>query len=104
MVVGWGSNAFGEAKVPLNLKDVKEIGAGCNYSMAMMHDGTLFGWGRNEFNQITIPTGITNAEHIGVGYVNSIITLRSGVVVAIGAPQENALVSRTPTRTATPTP
>ena len=104
MVVGWGSNRWQEAKVPLNLKDVKEIGAGCNYSMALMNDGTLFGWGRNEFNQITIPTGITNAEHIGVGYVNSIITLRNSVVIAIGAPQENALVSRTPTMTATPTP
>jgi hypothetical protein len=104
MVVGWGSNRWQEAKVPLNLKDVKEIGAGCNYSMALMNDGTLFGWGRNEFNQITIPEGITNAEHIGVGYVNSIITLRNSVVIAIGAPQENALVSRTPTMTATPTP
>ena len=103
-VVSWGSNRFQEAKVPLNLKDVKEIGAGCNYSMALMHDGTLFGWGRNEYNQTTIPDGITNAEHIGVGYVNSIITLRSGVVVAIGAPQHSALVSRTPTKTATPTP
>ncbi|MFM2309141.1 MAG: endoglucanase-related protein glucosyl hydrolase family 9 protein [Chloroflexota bacterium] len=103
-VVGWGSNAFNEAKVPLNLKDVKEIGAGCNYSMAMMNDGTLFGWGRNEYNQITIPEGITNAEHIGVGYVNSIITLRNSVVLAIGAPEHDALVSRTPTLTVTPTP
>jgi hypothetical protein len=103
-VVGWGSNTYKEAKVPLNLKDVKEIGAGCNYSMAMMNDGTLFGWGRNENNQVTIPTGINNAEHIGVGYVNSIITLRNSVVLAIGASANDALVSRTPTKSATPTP
>jgi hypothetical protein len=103
-VVGWGSNKFLEAKIPLNLKDVKEVGAGCNYSMAMMNDGTLFGWGRNEYNQITIPEGINNAEHIGVGYVNSIITLRNSVVLAIGAAEHDALVSRTPTKSATPTP
>jgi hypothetical protein len=102
-VVAWGSNTFLEAKVPLNLTDVKEIGAGCNYSMALRHDGTLFGWGRNEYNQITIPSGYTFVEHIGVGYVNSIITMRGGQVVAIGAPEHDALVSRTPTNTPTPT-
>jgi hypothetical protein len=64
----------------------------------------LFGWGRNEYNQITIPEGINNAEHIGVGYVNSIITLRNSVVLAIGAAEHDALVSRTPTKSATPTP
>jgi hypothetical protein len=103
-VVAWGSNKYLEAKVPLNLNDVKEIGAGCNYSMALRHDGELFGWGRNENNQITIPPGYTYIEHIGVGYVNSIITMRGGQVLAIGAAEHDALISRTPTKSATPTP
>jgi hypothetical protein len=62
-----------------------------------MQDGTIFGWGRNEFNQATAPVGITNAFSIGVGYVNSIISLRDGSVIAIGAPENGALVTRTPT-------
>lgn len=103
-VAAWGSNKWLEAKVPLNLSDVKEIAAGCNYSMALRHDGELFGWGRNDFNQISIPPNYTYVEHIGVGYVNSILTMRGGQVVAIGAPENDALVSRTPTKTATPTP
>jgi alpha-tubulin suppressor-like RCC1 family protein len=102
--MGWGGNRFSQAKVPTNLVDVKSISAGCNYSMAMMNDGTVFGWGRNENNQVTIPKGITNAFSIGAGYVNSVISLRDGRVIVIGAPENDALITRTPTKTATPTP
>ena len=98
-VIAWGGNTYKQSIVPSNLKDVKSIGAGCHYSMAMMNDGTLFGWGRNEFGQYSFPTGVSNAFAIGVGYVNSIISLRDGSVIAIGAPENDALVSRTPTPT-----
>jgi hypothetical protein len=98
-VIAWGGNTYKQSIVPPNLKDVKSIGAGCHYSMAMMQDGTLFGWGRNEFGQYSFPTGVQNAFAIGVGYVNSIISLRDGSVIAIGAPENGALVSRTPTPT-----
>lgn len=72
--------------------------------MALRHDGKVFGWGRNDRNQLSIPPGYTYVEHIGVGYANSILTMRGGQVVAIGAPEHDALISRTPTKTATPTP
>jgi hypothetical protein len=102
--VGWGGNRYAQAKVPNNLVDVKSISAGCHYSMAMMNDGTVFGWGRNENNQVSIPKGITNAFSIGAGYVNSVISLRDGRVIVIGAPEHGVLITRTPTKTATPTP
>lgn len=98
-VIAWGGNTYKQSIVPSNLKDVKSIGAGCHYSMAMMNDGTLFGWGRNEFGQYSFPEGVTNAYAIGVGYVNSIISLRNGSVIAIGAPENDALITRTPTPT-----
>ena len=72
--------------------------------MAMINDETGFGWSRNENNQVTIPKGITNAFSIGAGYVNSVISLRDGRVIVIGAPENDALITRTPTKTATPTP
>jgi alpha-tubulin suppressor-like RCC1 family protein len=100
----WGGNRYAQAKVPNNLVDVKSISAGCHYSMAMMNDGTVFGWGRNENNQVSIPKGITNAFSIGAGYVNSVISLRDGRVIVIGAPEHGVLITRTPTKTATPTP
>ena len=96
-VIAWGGNKYKQSNVPTNLKDAKSVGAGCHYSMALMQDGTIFGWGRNEFNQATAPVGITNAFSIGVGYVNSIISLRDGSVIAIGAPENGALITRTPT-------
>ncbi len=103
-VLAWGANAFGQSKVPDNVRDIKQVSAGSYYSLALGNDGTIYAWGRNDNKQIEIPEGYRDVAVVGAGYVNSVIGLRDGRILAIGAPQHDALVSRTPTKTATPTP
>jgi alpha-tubulin suppressor-like RCC1 family protein len=68
------------------------------------NNGTVYAWGRNDNKQIDIPKGYNDIAVVGAGYVNTVIGLRDGRVLALGAAQNEALVSRTPTKTATPTP
>jgi hypothetical protein len=70
----------------------------------MMQDITLFDWGSNENNQVSIHKGITSAFSIRIGYANTILGLRNGRVVVLGSQTDGVGVSRTPTKTATPTP
>ena len=104
MVVAWGGNAYGQSTVPTILRDVKTISAGTQFSMALKSDGTAFGWGRNDSNQITIPAGYTGFFSVNAGYANSIIGLRNGGILVLGDQTNDVGVSRTPTKTATPTP
>ena len=103
-VVCWGANGYGQSRVPDNVRDIKQISAGSYYSLALGNNGSVYAWGRNDFKQIEIPEGYRDIAVIGAGYVNTVIGLRDGRILAIGAPENDALVSRTPTKTATPTP
>jgi hypothetical protein len=103
-VVCWGANGFGQSRVPDNVRDIKQISAGSYYSLALGNNGTVYAWGRNDFKQIEIPEGYRDIAVVGAGYVNTVIGLRDGRILAIGAPENDALISRTPTKTATPTP
>ena len=104
MVVAWGGNAYGQSAVPGILRDVKTISAGTQFSMALKNDGTAFGWGRNDANQIAIPEGYRDFFSVNAGYANSIIGLRNGGILVLGDMSNDVGVSRTPTKTATPTP
>ena len=103
-VLAWGANGFGQSKVPDNVRDIKQISAGSYYSLALGNNGTVYAWGRNDNKQIDIPEGYRDIAVVGAGYVNTVIGLRDGRILAIGASENDALVSRTPTKTATPTP
>jgi alpha-tubulin suppressor-like RCC1 family protein len=103
-VVAWGGNAYGQSNVPGLLRDVKTISAGAQFSMALKNDGTAFGWGRNDSNQIMIPEGYKDFFSVNAGYANSIIGLRNGGILVLGDQTNDVGVSRTPTKTATPTP
>ena len=103
-VVGWGNNVFGQASIPPNAADIKQISAGTQFSMAVKNDGSVLAWGRNDFNQIVIPTEYTNIYSAFAGYSNTILGLRTGRVVVLGSQTDGVDVSRTPTKTATPTP
>ena len=103
-VLAWGANAFGQSKVPDNVRDIKQISAGSYYSLALGNNGTVYAWGRNDNKQIDIPEGYRDIAVVGAGYVNTVIGLRDGRILALGAAENEALVSRTPTKTATPTP
>lgn len=103
-VVGWGNNDRSQQKVPLSLKDAKFISAGNKFSLALKKDGTIFGWGDNVKGQITYPDGIKDVFTVGAGYSNSIVGLRNGGIMVIGDQTSGVNATRTPTKTATPTP
>jgi alpha-tubulin suppressor-like RCC1 family protein len=103
-VVAWGNNTYGQAAVPSNANDVKQISAGTQFSMAVRNDGTVLAWGRNDYNQIIIPAEYKDVYSAFAGYANTILGLRNGRVVVLGSQTDGVGVSRTPTKTATPTP
>jgi len=103
-VMCWGANAFGQSKVPDNVRDIKQGAAGSYYSLALGNNGTVYAWGRNDNKQIEIPEGYRDIAVVGAGYVNTVIGLRDGRILAIGAAGSDALITRTPTKSATPTP
>jgi hypothetical protein len=103
-VLAWGGNTFGQAKIPSNAIDIKQVSAGTQFSMAVKKNGEVIAWGRNDFNQTFIPPEYTDIYSAFAGYANTILGLRSGRVIVLGDQNNGVDVSRTPTKTATPTP
>ena len=103
-VVAWGGNAFGQASVPATAINVKQVSAGNQFSLVVQNDGTVFGWGRNDNNVYVIPPEYTDIYTVAAGYANTILGLRNGRVIVIGDQTNGIDASRTPTKTATPTP
>jgi hypothetical protein len=54
-VVAWGSNDYGQATVPPNLKSVVAISAGAYFSLALESNGTVVAWGNNGSGQLGVP-------------------------------------------------
>ncbi len=63
-VVGWGSNASGQAIPPVGLTDVTAIAAGRQHALALRSDGTVVGWGSDDSGEATPPTGLTDVAAI----------------------------------------
>lgn len=103
-IVAWGGNAYGQSTVPTNAKDVKQVSAGTQFSMAVQNNGTVLTWGRNDYNQTYIPPEYTDIFSAFAGYANTILGLRNGRVIVLGDQTNGIDASRTPTKTATPTP
>jgi hypothetical protein len=83
---------------------VKQISAGNQFSLAVKQDGTVFGWGRNVNNVYTVPAEYTDIYTVAAGYANTILGLRNGRIIVLGDQTNGIHVSRTTTKTATPTP
>ena len=83
---------------------MKQISAGNQFSLAVKKDGTVFGWGRNDNNVYVIPPEYTDIYTVAAGYTNTILGLRNGRIIVLGDQSNGVGVSRTPTKTATPTP
>ncbi len=85
-VVAWGSNFYGEGKVPAGLTDVGAVAAGTLHSLALRADGRVVGWGDNEtFHQVVPPAKLTNAIAVAAGWFHSLALKADGTVVAWGA-------------------
>jgi hypothetical protein len=103
-VIGWGGNTFSQSVIPRNVIDIKQVSAGTQFSMAVKKNGEVIAWGRNDYNQTKIPREYTNIYSAFAGYANTILGLRNGRIIVLGDQNNGVAVSRTPTRTATPTP
>ncbi len=103
-VLAWGGNNYGQSAVPATAINVKQVSAGNQFSLVVQKNGKVFGWGRNDNNVFAISPEYTNIYTVAAGYANTILGLRNGRVVVIGKKVSNIHVSRTPTKTATPTP
>ena len=103
-VLAWGGNAKGQSTVPSNAKDMKQVSAGNQFTLAVRKDGTVFGWGSNEYNQLFIPEEFTDIFNANAGYSNTILGLRNGRIIVLGDQSNGVNASRTPTKSATPTP
>ena len=103
-VLAWGGNAKGQSTVPANAKDMKQVSAGNQFTLAVRKDGTVFGWGSNEYNQLLIPAEFTDIYNANAGYSNTILGLRNGRIIVLGDQSNGVNASRTPTKSATPTP
>jgi hypothetical protein len=103
-VIAWGGNGYGQSTVPAGIINMKQISAGNQFSLAVQKDGTVAGWGRNDNNVYIIPAEYTDIYTVAAGYANTILGLRSGRVVVLGDQNNGVDVSRTPTKSATPTP
>lgn len=103
-VIAWGGNTHKQSTVPRNAIDIKQVSAGTQFSMAVKKSGEVIAWGRNDFNQTFIPPEYTDIYSAFAGYANTILGLRNGRVIVLGDQTNGVAVSRTPTRTATPTP
>jgi alpha-tubulin suppressor-like RCC1 family protein len=103
--VGWGDNSYLQSQAPAALqRRAVSISAGLQYSLAITDDGRVVAWGLNADNRMRIPASMTNVLSITAGYVNSVITLRDGSLHIIGSTNSGANMTRSPTRTSTPTP
>jgi hypothetical protein len=103
-VVAWGGNGYGQSRVPPNATGIVQVSAGNQFTLAVKNDGTVIGWGRNENKVYTIPDEYTDIFSVAAGYANTILSLRNGRIIVLGDMLNGVGVSRTPTKTATPTP
>ena len=103
-VVAWGNNSKGQAVPPLTAVDIKFISAGNKFSIALTNGGKVIGWGDNSVNQLIIPAEYTDIYTVAASYANTILGLRNGRIIVIGDQSNDIAVSRTPTKSATPTP
>jgi len=103
-VVAFGGNTKGQVSVPLSAVDIKFISAGNKFSVALSNAGKVYAWGDNSVNQLNIPTEYTDIYTVAASYANTILGLRNGRIIVIGDQTNDVGVSRTPTKTATPTP
>ena len=84
MVVAWGDNRDGQCNVPENLRDVKTVAAGHNYSVALLNNGNVAAWGDNTSGQTNVPPGLTNAVALAPGSYHALALQTGGTATVWG--------------------
>ncbi|WP_182914122.1 hypothetical protein [Paenibacillus sp. 1011MAR3C5] len=73
-----------EATVPNGLKDVIDIAAGPDFSLALKKDGTLKAWGWSGSSVLKVPATVKNATAIAAGQSYAAALRKDGTVVEWG--------------------
>lgn len=102
-----GTPDLGQCRGVERLRNIVEISAGRQFSVARAADGKVYGWGVNTFRQLNFAdAGIiqNQVRVVRAGYVNSAVAISTGGVVMLGDRRYSMLSSRTPTSTGSVTP
>ena len=83
-VVAWGDSLYGKTKVPTDLRDVVQVAAGSDFSVALSQDGTAIEWGENYGGRTLLPPALTNASQISAGAYFTLALRNDGSVVSGG--------------------
>jgi len=88
-----GGDPNGETDVPAGLKDVANVSAGYDYSLALLKDGTVVAWGdKNPTDATTgvakVPAGLSGVAGISAGYYHNLVIKSDGSVVGWGTNQD----------------
>ena len=67
VVTAWGSNMFGQSRVPAGLREVTAVAAGGTHSLALRSDGTVAAWGDDQFGQARVPAGLSGVTAVAAG-------------------------------------
>jgi alpha-tubulin suppressor-like RCC1 family protein len=83
---GWGDNSAGQTTIPVTARvGAMQIGAGDDFSVALVRDGTVVAWGKNDLGQTTVPISATSqVTQIAVGTNHTLALKLDGTVVAWG--------------------
>lgn len=84
VVVGWGLNGDGQAKVPAGLSNVIAVGVGAYHSLALKSDGTVVAWGYNFYGQTNVPSGLNNVVAVAAGEGFSLALKNDGSIIGWG--------------------
>jgi IPT/TIG domain/Regulator of chromosome condensation (RCC1) repeat/Bacterial Ig-like domain (group 3) len=79
-VVAWGSNSYGQCRVPAG--DFVAVSAGTYHSLAMKPDGTVAAWGDNSYGESSVPAG--NYLAVAAGSMHSLGLRADGTLAAWG--------------------
>jgi alpha-tubulin suppressor-like RCC1 family protein len=80
----WGSESWGNTVVPEAARNVVEIVAGHDHSLALKPDGTVVTWGQDYYGQTNVPPGLSNVITLASGWDHSLALKADGTVAAWG--------------------
>ena len=84
IVVGWGSNTYGESIAPTDLGQCTQIAAGSYHTAVIQLVGNVKAWGYNSHGQTDVPTGLGACTQIAAGERHTVALQQSGIVRAWG--------------------
>jgi hypothetical protein len=84
-ITGFGNNNYYQISSGFNLTGVSEVGAGTNFSIALLRNKKVTGWGDNTDNQAFGGNDLTGVKAISVGPSHSLAILNDNTLTGWGS-------------------